>query len=177
MHKRGPPVYGVVAEFTTSATLLAAAQLARAHYQRVEAYTPCAVEGLPEALRLRKRNIPLITLLGALAGGIGTYFLQWYSATVDYPFNSGGRPLHSWPAFLLPTFEMTVLSAVLAAFLALLFSCGLPRLRHPIFDSDSFSRVSNDTFLLCIRSDDPRFGLAETRRLLTYAGAVKISEL
>ena len=64
----------------------------------------------------------LITLLGGIAGGVGGYFLQWYTAVIDYPINAGGRPLHSWPAFIPATFEMTVLGAALAAFFGMLIA-------------------------------------------------------
>ena len=32
---------------------------------------------------------------------------------VNYPINVGGRPMHSWPAFLPVTFEMAVLGAAI----------------------------------------------------------------
>ena len=56
-----------------------------------------------------------LTFAGALAGGAGGYFLQWYTAVVDYAINVGGRPLHSWPMFVPVTFELTILGGALAA--------------------------------------------------------------
>ena len=61
-----------------------------------------------------------MTLAGGIVGAIGAYFLQWYSAVVDYPINAGGRPLHSWPSFIPATFELAVLGAALAAFFGFL---------------------------------------------------------
>ena len=37
------------------------------------------------------------------------------ASVIDYPMNVGGRPLHSWPAFISRAFETTILFAALAA--------------------------------------------------------------
>ena len=137
--KTTAPVYGLIAEFADERALVDAARRARAEgYRNIDAYAPFSVEGLSDALGFRKDRVALITLLGGIVGGAGVYFLQWYTAVIDYPINAGGRPLHSWPAFIPATFEMTVLGAALAAFFGMLILNGLPRLNHPIFDAPDF---------------------------------------
>ena len=74
--------------------------------------------------------------------------LQWYSAVIDYPLNSGGRPLNSWQVFLLVPFEVGVFAAALCGVVALLWSCGLPRLHHPLFEVPGFERATQDRFFL-----------------------------
>jgi ActD protein len=39
---------------------------------------------------------------------------------------------------------------------------GLPRLRHPVFDTPDFDLASRNRFFLCIRSDDAQFDLEGT---------------
>jgi hypothetical protein len=169
------PCYGWLADFSSADALLRAVRAARgAGYRRLEACTPFSVEGLPEALALAPNRVSLLTLLGGILGGGGAFFLQWYSAVVNYPINSGGRPLNSWPAFIPPTFELAVLGAALATFLGMLFLNGLPRLRHPLFEVAEFHLASRNRFFLCIRSDDTQFSMAGTRAWLESQSPVHV---
>jgi hypothetical protein len=145
-------LYGVLAEFATADDLLEAVRRARQAGFAVEAYAPFAIEGMPEAIGFPRNRVPLVTLIGGIFGGGGAYFLQWYSAVVDYPLNIGGRPLHSWPSFIPVTFEMAILGAALAAVFGMLLMNGLPRLRHPLFDVPDFELVSRNRFFLCLRA-------------------------
>jgi ActD protein len=159
--------WGVMAELASADELLAAARAARAAgYRHAEAYAPFPVEGLAEALGFRRSWVAPITFLGGVAGGVGGYFMQWYSAVVDYAINVGGRPLHSWPMFIPVTFELTVLGGALAAVLALFISNGLPNLYHPIFNAPDFDLAMRNRFFLCLRSDDPAFDAEGAARLL-----------
>lgn len=146
-------LYGVMAEFSTPEALLEAARAAAtAGHARIEAYTPFSVEGLAETIGFTHTRLPLITLLGGIAGGAGTYFLQWYTAVFDYPINSGGRPLNAWPAFVPGLFEVTILGAALAAFFGFLILNGLPALYHPVFNAPDFDLATRNRFFLCLRA-------------------------
>jgi len=159
--------WGLLAEFATADELVAAARRARgAGYVRVEAYSPFHVEGLAEALGFERNCVPFFTFVGALLGGIGGYFLQWYSAVVDFPVNIGGRPLNSWPMFVPVTFEMAVLGGALAALISMLAANGLPKLRHPLFAVPEFDLATRNRFFLCLRGDDPKFDAGESRAFL-----------
>ena len=132
----------------------------RAHaggYRQMDAYSPFPVEGLAEAIGFHRTRLPLIVLLGGIAGGVGGYLLQYYTAVIDYPLNVGGRPLHSWPSFIPVTFETTVLIAALAAVLGMLALNGLPRPYHPVFNVPRFEMASRNLFFLCIESTDALF--------------------
>jgi len=158
MNSRPDPIYGVLAEYASAERLLEATRKAReAGYRRIEAYSPFPVEGLAEATGMRRNWVPPIVLAGGLAGGIGGYFMQWYSAVVSYPINVGGRPLHSWPSFIPATFELTVLVAAIAGVLGMLWLNGLPRLVHPLFNVREFDLASRNRFFLCVLAGDPEF--------------------
>ncbi len=172
-------IYGVVGEFETPGQIIqAAAKVREAGYRDVEAYTPFPVEGLSEALRLKRSLVPLITLTGGLIGGLGGFGFQYWVAAITYPMNIGGRPLNSWPAFIPVTFELTVLFASLSAVLGMLALNKLPQPHHPLFNVDRFQKhASNDRFFLCIEATDPKFSVAEATRFLKSVKAQNVSEV
>jgi hypothetical protein len=170
--------YGLLAEFDSAAHLVAAARRVRDEgYCKTDAYSPFPVEGLDEALGVRPTRLPWLVFLGGLIGCVGGYFMLWYSSVIDYPLNVGGRPFHSWPAFIPITFELTILTAALFAVLAVLGLNGLPMPYHPLFNVPRFALASRDRFFLCIEAADPRFDLVETRRFLEALGRHAVSEV
>jgi len=172
------PNYGLMAEFDDAHALVEAARRAReAGYRKMDAYSPVPIEELDEALKLPRNKLPLIVLLGGLTGGSLGYLMQWYIAVVDYPTNIGGRPLHSWPAFIPITFEMTILFAALSAVLGMLALNGLPMPYHPVFNVPRFALASRNRFFLCIESIDPMFDQEATAAFLESLGAREVSEV
>jgi hypothetical protein len=169
---------GLMAEFENQEDLLRAATTAHtAGYRRMDAYSPFPVEGLARALGHTRSAIPLIVLVAGITGGVGGYFMEWFAMKVDYPLNIGGRPLHSWPAFIPIAFELTVLCAALSAILSMLALNRLPQPHHPVFNVPEFARASSDRFFLCIESSDPMFDLMATRKFLEKLQPSMIAEV
>ncbi len=172
-----PTLYALVAEFAEPEAVIAAVKACRERYRDVDAYTPYAVDGLAEALGFRRNRVPLAALIGGILGAAAMYGLQWYSAAIDYPINAGGRPLHSWPAFIPPTFEIAVLIAAFAAFFGMLILNGLPRLNHPIFNAADFDLASRNRFFVSVRASDPQFDPARTRAFLESLAPMRVIEV
>src|SRR5207248_4576305 len=139
--------------------------------------SPFPIEELTEALGVRPTRLRLLVLVGGLVGCLGGFFMQWYSAVVDYPINVGGRPLNSWPMFMPVTFELTVLLAGLTAVFAVLALNGLPMPYHPVFNVPRFALATRDRFFLCIEATDPRFDRAATRAFLQGLHPREVSEV
>jgi hypothetical protein len=165
--KTQPRLYGLMAEYDQPEQIRAAVRMARkAGYRHMDAFTPYPVDGLAYELGEKKSRIPFIILIGGLTGACVGFFMQYWTMAVDYPFNSGGRPTNSWPAFIPVTFETMVLVASFGAFLGMLFLNGLPRPNHPVFNVGQFARASQDRFFLCIESADPQFDEMATAAFL-----------
>jgi hypothetical protein len=173
-----PPIYGLMAEFKNPTDLVAAAQ--RVHqegYRKVDAYSPFPIEELTAALEIPPTRLPLLVLLGGVAGCVGGYFMQYYASAIDYPINVGGRPFHSWPMFIPVTFELTILVAGLTAVLGMLALNGLPMPYHPVFNVSRFALATQDRFFLCIEATDPTFDREGTRQFLASLEPRHLSEV
>jgi hypothetical protein len=171
------PIYGYLAEFHDGEQLLDGAKRARAAgYTVVEAYTPIPMEEVAHVIGHRS-SLPWIVLCGGLVGMCSGFGMQYWMSAVDYPQNIGGRPLNSWPAFIVVTFEMTILFAALSAVLGMLWLNGLPQPYHPVFNVPAFELASRNRFFLMILSRDPRFEMEGTRVFLEKLEVVMVAEV
>ncbi|MGE0315075.1 MAG: DUF3341 domain-containing protein [Lautropia sp.] len=128
-------------------------QLVAQGVRGIDAHSPAAVDGVAEVLEARASPVRPAMLVGALVGALGTLALQYWHSVVAYPLNLGGRPHDAWPAFGFPVFEVAILGAALAGFVALLLACRLPAPHHAFFASVSTEAASDDRFFISIPSD------------------------
>jgi hypothetical protein len=171
-------VYGLMAEFDSATSLVIAAEKTRdAGYKKIDAYSPFPVEGLAEAIGFHHDLVPLVTLIGGIIGGVGGYLMQYWISTSSYPINVGGKPYHSWPAFIVVTFEMTILFAGISAVFGMLALNGLPMPYHPVFNVPRFALASKDRFFLIVFSSDPKYDGARTRQFLEGLGPKSLAEV
>jgi len=159
--------YGLMAEFPDAESLLAATRRVRdAGYTKFDAFSPFPIHGMPEAIGFKDRSVAPIVLAGGITGLVAGYGLQYWTSVIAYPINIGGRPYHSWPMFIPPAFETTILFASIAALVGMLALNGLPMPYHPVFNAPRFLLASQESFFLVVEADDPKFEADGTRRML-----------
>jgi hypothetical protein len=172
-----PPIYGYLAEFAEPDRLLEAAKKTKdAGYEVVEAYSPLPLHGLADILGWSNR-LPAIVFVGGLVGAIFGFTLQYWVSVVDYPVIVGGKPFNSWPAFVVPTFECTILFASIAAVLGMFWLNGLPQPYHPVFNVPHFVEASRNRFFLMILSRDPSFDMDGTKKFMKSLKPVSLEEV
>ena len=174
-----PVLYGLLAEFDSATAIVEAARKTReAGFTKIDAYTPFPIHELDAALKLPRTRLPWIVLLGGIAGMASGFALQYWASVIEYPLNIGGRPLNSWVAFSIPTYETTILLAALATAGSMLVLNGFPQPYHPVFNVEAFRRTATSTgFFLCIEATDPRFDAARTRAFLEGLHPKAINEV
>ena len=172
------PVYGLMAEFANPTDIVAAAKRTHeAGYRKIDAYSPFPIEELAEAIGFHRAGVALVTLVGGMLGMFSGYLLQYWIHAINYPINVGGRPFNSWPAFIVVTFEMTILFAGLSAVFGMLALNGLPMPYHPAFNVERFVFASKDRFFLIIFSSDANYDAVATRRFLESLEPRSIAEV
>ncbi|MBV9992148.1 MAG: DUF3341 domain-containing protein [Alphaproteobacteria bacterium] len=152
----------VLAEFSTAqAATDAVAAASRAGHPARDVLSPVPLEGTAEHLApYAKGKIGWVMFVAGAVGGLAGWFMQWYSAVVDYPIISGGRPMNSWPAFLLVPYEAAILSMGVVGLLGWMWMCGLPKLFHPLFAAPIVERAVQDKWLLVFESADAHWARA-----------------
>jgi hypothetical protein len=172
------PLHGIMIEFPESEPLLEAVKKVReAGYSKMDCYSPIPVEGLTEAMGWRDKKVPALMLCGGFTGCISAALLQYAGMAWFYPVNIGGKPLDSWPQYIVPMFEMTILFTALTGVVSMIVLNGLPAFYHPVFNVPGFEGASSDRFFLCLESEDPKFDRAQTLQFARTLGGTRVSEV
>jgi hypothetical protein len=168
----------LVADFREAGALTQAAQWAKAAgYPLADAFSPFPLDGTPAVLGDTSTRLRVWMFIGGFAVAALAYATEFWSAVFNFPIDSGGRPLHSWPAFMLFPFAIGIFGAALTGFIGLLVTCGLPRLHHPLFDIEGFERATQDRFMLALHAPERDADKRTAVAWLKQAGAENVWEL
>ena len=169
---------GILAEFDNPAELLAAATKVRdAGYKCFDCHSPFPVHGMDSAMGIGASKLGWLVALGGFTGAACAVLMQWWMSAVDYPVVISGKPFFSFQAFVPITFELTILFSAFATVLGMLAFNFLPRYNHPVFESERFSKVTDDSFFVSIEATDSRFDSSKTKKFLESIGGKNVEIL
>jgi hypothetical protein len=171
-------LHGIMVEYDDSDALIAGVRAARqAGYRKMDCYSPIPVEGLTEEMGWRDKKVPALMLCGGLTGFSLAWLLQFSGMAWFYPVNIGGKPLNSWPQYVVPAFEMTILFTALTGVVSMIVLNGLPSPYHPVFNVPGFEGASSDRFFLCPEEGDELWNRHETLQFARTLGGMRVSEV
>lgn len=151
-------VSGIVGFFKDDDALLAAAKKTyAAGYRNFDTLTPFPIHGMDAAMGLKPSFIPWFTFISGLIGCAFGLGMQWWTHSVSWALNIGGKPLFSLPAYIPIIFETTVLFGALITVGGMFYVCGLPRINPPIIDPD----ITCHKFALFIPETDKGYDKAQ----------------
>ena len=169
-------LYAVAAEFSGPADLFTAAEKVRdAGFKWWDCYTPYAIHGLDKAMGLKKSWVGLFTLVGGLSGLVGGFLLITITSVYVYPIDTQGKPYFSLPGFVPILDLLTILISAIISIVGMTILCQLPRLHHPLWEWDAFTRATHDKFFIVIEANDPRFTEKAAIDLLRNIGGTNLT--
>jgi hypothetical protein len=174
------PVFALVAEFPSARALYEAAEKVRDQgFKFWDVHSPFPIHGMNKAMGLGKSTLGYIIFCGGFLGFTTAVLLEYIPSSFLFPLIVHGKPVNFFtvPPFFPIMFELTVLISAFTAFFGVFILNRLPRLHHPLFDHEPFSRVTNDAFFLVIESVDPKFSETATREFLEAIGGKEVTAL
>ena len=140
-------------------------------YANYRVYSPVPRPELADALAKKESPVRLFTLFGAL-GGTAFGFFYAIATSLDWPLVTGGKPIVSWPPFIVIGFETTILIGSLVTVAAMFLFAGLPKLgRAPGYDP----RFSDDKIGVVAFGGPAQ--VAEAREIFGRAGAEEVKDV
>ncbi len=165
------PIHAVAAEFDSGEALLSGIKALRDRgLGQLDAHSPVPIRGMGEALGLNTSSLSPIAVGAVLLGFAAMMGMCIYATAYDYVFDIGGRPLVSWPAFVVPSLSFALMTGALATYLAMLFLNRLPRLNHPAFNIPDFTRVTQDRYFLTVSEGETALDIGAVEAALDGLG-------
>ena len=105
--------------------LSAAGSIQSADLGTPELMSPVPIEGVEEVLGEKRSVIKRFSLFGAIFGGVSGFLLAAITAVL-YAHPVGGRPIITFPPYLIITYELTILFGIIFTVIGFFVSARLP---------------------------------------------------
>lgn len=150
--------------------LQAAGKLKGAGFTTLSVMSPIPLEGVEAVLGEKKSVIRRFSFFGGILGALSGFLLAAGTAVL-YLHPTGGRPIITFPPFLIITYEMTILLGILSTVLGFLISARLPVLKERSY----LPETAVDKFGVAVACPTDE-QLKQAEGILREAGAEEIKE-
>ena len=118
-------------------------------FEILEVFTPYPIHDVFKLLKRRSR-LPTAAYFIGLFGVISTLAFLYYAAVIDWPVVYGGKPVNSFPSFIVITIVLTILTVTIGGLAVFSARSKLfPGRDNTIFDKGA----TDDKFVIVIESD------------------------
>jgi hypothetical protein len=120
-------------------------------------FSPIPSHRIEHAIGRSRSPVRWIVLAGGITG-ILTGLAVTIGTTYEWNLNAGGKPLLSWPPFIIICFELMILFGGLSGFFGVLMFSGIPSFESA---QNYDPRFSEDRFGLVVRVDEAQVARIE----------------
>lgn len=149
---------------------LRAANINGFHFDDLTLKSPIEHHEAEKVLGDRPVYVQWFTLVGAVLGGLLSFFLIAGSQANFFAQLKGGKPIVPLPPNFVLTFEMFILGGVFTTVLGFLICAGLPAKRSPLYSA----KVSEDQIGILLKADAS--AIATLKAVFTRHRALEIQE-
>lgn len=143
-------------------------ELRAAKVGEINTFSPIPSHKIEHAIGKKKSPVRWIVLAGGISGVL-TGLAITIGTTYEWRLNAGGKPLLSWPPFIVICFELMVLLGGIFGFLGVLGLSGIPATEiAPGYDG----RFGEDRFGIVVRCDEAEAPRIET--MMKESGAEEV---
>jgi hypothetical protein len=162
---------GILASFDyLDSTVDAIKGLKEKGFEEITAFAPFPEHHIEEALGYKHSPVRLFTLVGGLTGAATGFALPVF-ASLDWPLVVGGKPILSMPAYVIISFEMTILFGVLFTVVGVFWNMRVPDLKSDVVYDPEFSA---GRFGIYVTAPEDR--LQEARQILESNGPSQLQD-
>jgi Alternative complex III, ActD subunit len=134
----------------------------------LRAFAPFPSHLIEDAFERPKSKVRAFVLTGGITGVI-TGLALTIGTSMEWNLVAGGKPIISWPPFIIICFELMILFGGLSAVLSFMFNAEIPAMEPARGYS---SRFSEDRFGIVVKCEEADAGRVET--ILKDAGAEEV---
>lgn len=147
----------------------AAGRLKKAGFDQMELMSPLPLEETEKVLGKQRAALRYFALFGGIVGGLSGFLLASSTALV-FILPQGGRPIITFPPFLVITYELTILLGVLSTLVGFFLAAKLPAwLDRPYAPETNVDRFG--VHVACAENQ-----MQEVRKIMRQYGAEEVRE-